>query len=113
MDDLLSKHANQVSFEMYYNFWTRVQETWKRFGIETLPIDGRYVRTVKFERTSKILNGPPVMNTAGILGTVSWLIWYDPAADVFVKSERQTPNTAAGFGAGMSGAFKVISVTHD
>ena len=52
MDDLLSKHADQVSFEMYYSFYSRVQETWKRIGIETLPIDGRYVRTVKFERTS-------------------------------------------------------------
>jgi hypothetical protein len=113
MDDLLSKHADQVSFEMYYNFYSRVQETWKRIGIETLLIDGRYVRTVKFERTSKILNGPPVMNTAGILGTVSWLVWYDPIADVFVKSEHQTPSVAAGLGAGMSGAFKVISVTHD
>ena len=113
MDDLLSKHADQVSFEMYYNFYSRVQETWKRIGIETLLIDGRYVRTVKFERTSKILNGPPVMNMAGILGTVSWLVWYDPIADVFVKSEHQTPSVAAGLGAGMSGAFKVISVTHD
>ena len=37
MDDLLSKHADQVSFEMYYNFYSRVQETWKRIGIETLP----------------------------------------------------------------------------
>ncbi len=60
MDDLLSKHADQVSFEMYYNFWSRVQETWKRIGIETLPIDGRYVRTVKFERTSTTLSGPAI-----------------------------------------------------
>ena len=44
---------------------------------------------------------------------VNCLIWYDPAANVSVKSERQTPKTAARFGAGMSGAFKVISVTHD
>lgn len=45
---------------------------------------------------------------------VSWTVWYDPVADVFVKSEQQTPNaTTAGLGTGMSGAFKVISVTHD
>jgi hypothetical protein len=103
MDDLLSKHADQVSFEIYYNNSGRAQETWKRIGIDTLPIDGRYVRTVKFERKHGTW-GPNVEN---------WLIWYDPAADVFVKSERQTPNAVAGFGAGMSGAFKVISVTHD
>jgi len=104
MDDLLSKHADEVSFEIYHTFYNRSQETWKRIGIETLPLDGRYVRTVKFERTSGALGTP---------GRMSWLIWYDPASDVFVKSERQTPNAAAGFGAGMSGAFKVISVTHD
>jgi hypothetical protein len=86
---------------------------WKRIGIETLLIDGRYVRTVKFERTSKVLSGPPVLSMVGMLAAVSWLIWYDPVADVFVKSERQTPIAAAGLGAGMSGAFKVISVTHD
>jgi len=80
MDDLLSKHADQVSFEMYYNFYSRVQETWKRIGIETLPIDGRYVRTVKFERTSNVLVG------YGMPPLVSWLVWYDPVADVFVKS---------------------------
>jgi hypothetical protein len=102
-DDLLSKHADQVSFEVYYNFSSWGQETWRRIGIETLSIDGRYVRTVKFERKRGAW-GPNVVN---------WLIWYDPAANVFVKSERQTPNAAAGFGAGMSGAFKVISVTHD
>jgi hypothetical protein len=48
---------------MYYNLYSRVQESWKRIGVGTMPIGG-YVRTVKFERTSKILNGPPVMNTA-------------------------------------------------
>ena len=104
MDDLLSKHADQVTFEIYHGFYNRVQETWKRLGIETLPIDGRYVRTVKFERRSGAWGAPAVVN---------WLIWYDPVADVFVKSERQTPSEMAGFGAGMSGAFKVISVTHD
>jgi hypothetical protein len=117
MDDLLSKHADQVSFEIYYTFYNRYQETWKRIGMETLPIDGRYVRTVKFERSSRPLSGPPSYVTSssmGIYGTTNWLVWYDPAADVFVKSEHQTPNaTTAVLGAGMSGAFKVISVTHD
>jgi hypothetical protein len=115
MDDLLSKHADQVTFEMYYSFYNRTHETWKRIGIEALPIDGRYVRTVKFERTSTTLSGPlPGISYAmGTPTTVNWLIWYDPVADVFVKSERQTPNASAGLGAGMSGAFKVISVTHD
>jgi hypothetical protein len=61
------------------------------------------------------LGGPPstINYAVGVPPPVSWLIWYDPAADVFVKSERQTPSAAAGLGAGMSGAFKVISVTHD
>ncbi len=116
MDDLLSKHADQVSFEMYYSFYSRVQETWKRIGIETLPIDGRYVRTVKFERTSQPLSGPSsyvASSSMGVYGPVNWLVWYDSAAGVFVKSERQMPNPSAGLGAGMSGAFKVISVTHD
>jgi Caspase domain len=108
MDDLLSKHADQVSFEIFYSFSSRIQETWKRIGIETLPIDGRYVQTVKFERTSTLYNSFLGAQVPG-----RWLIWYDPVADVFVKSERQTPNAAAGLGAGMSGAFKVISVTHD
>ena len=116
MDDLLSKHADQVSFEIYYGFNSRVQETWKRIGTETLPIDGRYVRTVKFERSSLPLSGPPsyvTFSSMGVFGPTNWLVWYDPVADVFVKSERQTPSASAGLGAGMSGAFKVISVTHD
>ena len=49
----------------------------------------------------------------GVYGPVNWLVWYNSAAGVFVKSERQMPNPSAGLGAGMSGAFKVISVTHD
>ena len=53
------------------------------------------------------------MNTAGMLAAVSWLIWYDPVVDVFVKSGRQTPSAAARLGAGISGAFKAISVTYD
>jgi hypothetical protein len=116
MDDLLSKHADQVDFEMYHSFYSRVLETWKRIGMETLQIDGRYVRTVKFERTSRPLSGPPsyvASGSMGVYGPVNWLVWYDPAAGVFVKSERQTPNATAGLGAGMSGAFRVISVTHD
>ncbi len=74
MDELLSKHADQVSFEIYYTFYTRFLETWKRIGIETLPINGRYVRTVKFERASKPLTGAPANSSATGLGPISWLV---------------------------------------
>ena len=36
MEDLLSKHVDQVRLEMNYSCHDRFQETWNRIGIETL-----------------------------------------------------------------------------
>ena len=114
MDELLSKHADQVSFEVYYNFSSRAVETWKRIGIEMLPIDGRYVRTMKFERTRKPSWGfGSLARSCDSEAPSSWLVWYDPAAHVFVKSQCETPSGTRGLGEGMSGAFTVLSVTHN
>jgi hypothetical protein len=106
MNDLLSKHLDQVEFELPYSFVSRSLEAWKRLGIEMLPIDGRYVRTVKFERTRRQVG----FNNAG--APVAWFVWYDPATSVFVKSERLAPSNVVPSlgGDGMPGAFKVISL---
>ena len=104
MNELLSEHRDQVEFSAGANYVSRTAETWKRLGIDMLQINGRYVPTVKFERTS----------ASGLQYQAHpehWLLWYDPAAGLFVRSELLLPGGTPGLGSGgMPGVFKVISL---
>jgi hypothetical protein len=105
MDGLLSHQKSQVEFEMHFGFLNRFSENWTRLGTEMLRIDGHYVRTVKFERTRR-----PVAISYGSWVRSAWLLWYDPANCVFVRSEP-LQSGQPGLGNGdMPGAFKVISL---
>ena len=103
MQDLLSRRKRQVEFEVFFSYINRFTETWTRLGTEMLRIDGQSVRTVKFERSRR-----PVAVSYGAFP--AWLVWYDPANCVFVRSEP-LQSGQPGLGNGdMPGAFKVISL---
>ena len=107
MDNLLSKHAGGAEFTVYYRIMNQYAETWKRLGTETLLIGDRFVRVIKFGR---------VRTPVGFWGAGTakeWLVWYDPASDLFVKSERRDSNGTPALDGDMPGTFKVVSLSHE
>ena len=107
MDNLLSKHADQAEFTIYYRFPNPFTETWKRLGTETLLIGDRYVRAIKFDRVRR-----PVGFYSGAAPSKEWLVWYDPASDLFLKSELRGSNGAPALDGDMPGTFMVISLSN-
>jgi hypothetical protein len=109
MDNLLSKHAGGAEFTVAYRLVNQYFEKWKRLGTETLLIGDRYVRAIKFDRVRSQVPFP----YDGIPPVGEWLVWYDPASDLFVKSERRGPHGAPALDGDMPGTFNVVSLSHD
>jgi hypothetical protein len=109
MDDLLSKHAGGAEFTVPYRFFNQFTEKWRRLGTETLLIGDRYVRAVKYDRVRSQVRGGWYQ---GDVAPAEWLVWYDPASGLFVKSERQGSGGTAVFDGDMPGNFKVVSLIH-
>jgi uncharacterized caspase-like protein len=109
MDNLLSKHANGAEFTVSYRLVNQFFETWRRLGTETLLIGDRYVRVIKFDRVRRQIPFP----YDGVPPVGEWLVWYDPASNLFVKSERRGPHGTPALDGDMPGTFNIVSLSHD